>query len=163
MKPVRTTLIAALLAAFAVTAAVQAQTPPAASAGTGAQAPQESGRHERYARHHQERLTELKQQLQLTPAQEGAWTQFSQSMTPPAMMAHRPDREALSRLPTPERIDQMRALRQQHMAEMDRRAEATKAFYASLTPEQKKRFDEHTGRAMSHRKGGRGHHEGHHG
>jgi Spy/CpxP family protein refolding chaperone len=53
----------------------------------------------------------------------------------------------MAKLTTPERIDKMKALGAQHMAEMtaamDKRAEATKAFYAVLTPEQQKVFDAH--------------------
>jgi hypothetical protein len=63
----------------------------------------------------------------------------------------------LAKLPTPERIDQMKTLRSQHMGEMnaamDKRGEATKTFYATLTPEQKKTFDSAT---MSHH-GDKGH------
>jgi Spy/CpxP family protein refolding chaperone len=46
---------------------------------------------------------------------------------------------------------------------MDRRAEATKAFYAQLTPEQKKTFDAETarmGHGHMHREGGEHPHGG---
>jgi periplasmic protein CpxP/Spy len=89
---------------------------------------------------------ELKAQLKLTPAQEGAWTTFTAAMKPPAMaQAARPDMEALAKLPTPERIDKMKALHTQRMTEMnammDKRGDATKAFYATLNAEQQKVFD----------------------
>jgi hypothetical protein len=58
---------------------------------------------------------------------------------------------------TPDRIDHMRALRTQRDAEMDRRADATKAFYAQLTAEQKKTFDAETAR-MFRPHGGMRHH-----
>ena len=120
---------------------------------------------ERETKGFERRMTELKSKLQLTPAQEGAWTKFAEAMRPtPA--AKRPDHDAMMKLPTPERIDQMRALHQQHTAQMDQRGEATKAFYATLTPEQKKRFDDQTARMMA-RRGGMGgdhdHHNGSHG
>ncbi|WP_114972766.1 Spy/CpxP family protein refolding chaperone [Rhodoferax ferrireducens] len=88
----------------------------------------------------------LKAQLKITPAQESAWTAYTAAMKPPAdLMASRPDRAALAKLPTPERIDTMKALRNRHMAEMsaamDKRGEATKTLYAALTPEQQKAFD----------------------
>jgi hypothetical protein len=70
------------------------------------------------------------------------------------------DREAFAKLTTPERIDKMREMRGKRMAEMDRHAEATKAFYAQLNAEQKKTFDTATLR-MHHQRGG--HHHGHHG
>jgi periplasmic protein CpxP/Spy len=90
---------------------------------------------------------ELKARLQLTPTQEGAWTAYTGAMQPPAHMGRpTPDQRAeLDKLSTPERIDKMRALRTQRMADMnaamDKRGEATKSFYAALTPEQQKTFD----------------------
>lgn len=170
MKPVRTAITAALIAAFAAGAVVQAQTPPAAPAASGAQGPKGAGNHERHAQRHQDRMAELKKQLQVTAAQEGVWTQFSNAMNPPATRPQRPDREAMARLTTPERIDQMRSMRAQRMTEMDKRADATKAFYAALSQEQKKRFDEFTNRGMTRHMGHsgpggshRGGHHGHHG
>ncbi|MFL6695168.1 MAG: Spy/CpxP family protein refolding chaperone [Ramlibacter sp.] len=130
-------------------ATAQAQPAPTASA------PAAQGRHfdparmaERVNRH----LAALKQKLQISAAQETAWTSFATAMQPPANM-QRPDRQAMANMTTPERIDQMRAMRDRRNAEMDRRAEATKAFYAQLTPEQKKTFDSETAR-MGH---GHGH------
>jgi hypothetical protein len=116
---------------------------------------------ERGAKGFERRMTELKSKLQLTPAQESAWTKFAEAMRP-AATAPRPDHEAMMKLPTPERIDQMRALHQQHTAQMDQRGEAAKAFYATLTTEQKKRFDEQTARMMA-RRGGMGGDHDHHG
>jgi hypothetical protein len=89
----------------------------------------------------------FKAQLKLTPAQEGAWTAYTAAMKPPADMAARQAEHAeLAKLPTPERIDKMKSLRTQHMADMtaamDKHGEATKTFYATLTPEQKKVFDD---------------------
>ena len=111
-------------------------------------APVAGAPHERMDRHDPakmnefmaKRQAELKQKLALTSAQEGAWTSFTTAMQPAARGA-RPDRAAWEKLSTPDRIDQMKALRNQRIAEMDRRADATKAFYAVLTPDQKKVFD----------------------
>jgi Spy/CpxP family protein refolding chaperone len=126
----------------------QAQPAPAAP---GAGGPSTQGRHfdpakraERMNRH----LAALKQKLQISASQEGAWNSFASAMQPPADMQRR-DPQALATLTTPERIDQMRAMRDRRNAEMDRRGEATKAFYAQLTPEQKKTFDAETAR-MGH-------------
>ena len=84
----------------------------------------------------------LKARLKLTPAQESAWTTFAAAHKMPAdMMAKRPDRAALEKLTTPERLERMKALRSQHMTAMDQRDEATRVFYAALTPEQQKVFD----------------------
>ena len=156
MKFAHKQLIAAgLLAGLGFAASAQA---PAAAAGA-APAPSREGRHnfnpakmqEHFARHQ----AELKQKLQITAVQEGAWNSFSSAIKP-APRPQRMDRAAFAALSTPDRIDHMRALRGQRIAEMDRRADATKAFYATLSAEQKKVFD-----AQSFRHGGRGGHGGH--
>ena len=77
--------------------------------------------------------------LAITPAQEGAWSTWTAAIKPTPHQ--RPDRAELQSLTTPERIDRMRALRAQRNAEMDRKMDATKVFYASLNGEQKKVFD----------------------
>jgi periplasmic protein CpxP/Spy len=155
-------LTCALLAGLGVTA--QAQTPPPTDAASGPSA-------ERHQRHHakhdpakraeriNKRLGELKQKLQVTPNQETAWTSFANAMQPPAQR-QRPDREALARMSTPDRIDHMRVLRDQRNAEMDRRADATKAFYGQLSAEQKKTFDDETSRLMRFGRGMGRHHHG---
>jgi len=94
----------------------------------------------------EQRQAALKAQLKLTAAQEPAWTAFAASYKPPAGMMDRQAAMAdLAKLTTPERLDKMKELRAQHMGEMtaamDKRAEATKTFYAVLTPEQQKVFD----------------------
>jgi protein CpxP len=108
------------------------------------------------------RLTAIKQKLQLSPGQEAAWNNYIAALQPANKMK-RPDRAELEKLTTPERIDRMRALRAERMTEMDKRADATKTFYASLTPDQKKLFDTET--AHRGRRGGfgGGHHGHHHG
>ena len=88
----------------------------------------------------------LKVQLKLTPAQESAWTTFTDAAKPPVgMMAKRPDMADMAKLTTPERLDKMKELRAQRMGEMasamDQHAQAVKTFYAVLTPEQQKVFD----------------------
>ncbi len=102
----------------------------------------------------EKRQAALKVALKLTPTQEGAWTTFTAAMKPPAdMMGKHPDFDALAKLPTPARIDKMNALHAQHVAEMNaamaQRGDATKAFYATLTPEQQKVFDASTARHFS--------------
>lgn len=95
---------------------------------------------------HDKHMAELKAKLKLSAAQESAWTTFTTALKPPALaMVKRPDMAELSKLTTPERIDKMKALHAERMnamnTEMDKRGDATKAFYATLTPEQKKVFD----------------------
>jgi Spy/CpxP family protein refolding chaperone len=99
------------------------------------------------AQMHAKHLSELKAKLKITASQESAWNTFVESMKPPAdMMGQRPDPTEMDKLSTPERIDKMRALHKERMAAMeaamDKRGDATKTFYATLSPEQKKLFDE---------------------
>jgi Spy/CpxP family protein refolding chaperone len=101
-------------------------------------------------------LADFKAKLKLTPAQEGPWTTFAAAMKPNiADMGKRPDRTEMEKLPLPERIDKMRALRKEHMAtmeaNMDKRDDAIKTFYAVLTPEQKKIADAEHNKMMAHR------------
>lgn len=162
-------LIAATLLALGLAAGAQPMPAPApATPGAGHHM---DGHHKNMMeRHHgrfdpakmQERRAArqaaLKQKLQLSPGQETAWLAYTGAMQPPANL-QRPDRAEFAKLTTPERIDRMRALRSARMAEMDKRADATKTFYASLTPEQKKVFDAETfrGRRGAHH-GGMRHH-----
>ena len=106
----------------------------------------------------EKRQAELKAKLKLTPAQEGAWTTFTAAMKPPADMAknHEAMRGEMQKLSTPERIDKMKAMRATRDAEMDKRTDAVKTFYAQLTPEQKTVFDaQHMGGHRGHRPGAR--------
>ena len=161
MKPqLRKHLIAcALLAGLGLSA--QAQTAPTPPASGAPKAEHHHGKFDPAKRAEQmnKRLADLKQKLQITPSQEQAWTSFSAAMQPPARRA-RPDREALARMSTPDRIDHMRVLRDQRNAEMDRRADATKAFYGQLSAEQQKTFDDETARMFQRRGMGRRHHHG---
>lgn len=157
-------LLTGVLATLGIGAMAQPQvapTPPATAA-----APQPSMREhgpqdraamfERRQQRMERRLGSLKQELKITPQQESAWNTWAAAVRPGARMP-RPDRAELERLSTPERIERLRALRAQRMAEMDKRLDATATFYATLTLEQKKLFDEKSlrfARAMHRR-----HHE----
>jgi Spy/CpxP family protein refolding chaperone len=115
---------------------------------------------------HAKHLADLKAKLKITASQEAAWNTFATSMKPPADMGKRPDRAEMEKLTTPERLDKMRAMHKERMASMDasmdKRIEATKAFYAVLTPEQQKLFDaEHS--KMDRRGPGAHHGKGPHG
>ncbi|WP_298933399.1 Spy/CpxP family protein refolding chaperone [uncultured Ramlibacter sp.] len=147
MKFAHHLIAASLLASLGLAATAQtpvAPTPGAPVAREGRPHHDPAKMQERMAKHQ----AELKQKLQITATQEGAWTSFTNAMKP-GDRPQRPDREAIARMSTPERIDQMRALRSTRNAEMDRRADATKAFYAALTPDQKKVFDSETAKRFS--------------
>ena len=115
------------------------------------------------------RQAALKEKLKITPAQEPEWTRFTAAMQPPAggwgQRLTPEQRAEIDKLTTPERIDKMRAMRTQRMADrtaaMDSRGAATKVFYAALSPEQQKAFDaEH--RSMAQHHGGDRYHGGMH-
>lgn len=159
MKPVFKSLVVASLLAGAGFSAM-AQKPATDSAADGKPRMEHHQRMDpaKMEEMHAKRAAELKTKLKITAAQEGAWTTFTAAMKPPARDAkQRPDRAELDKLSTPERLDKIRALRTQHMADMqaqmDKRDEATKTFYAVLSPEQKKVFDEEHARMGGHRDG----------
>lgn len=111
---------------------------------------------------------DLKAKLKITAQQEPAWTAYAAAMQPPAHMGQRPmpgQRAEMDKLSTPERIDKMQAVQTERMAEraamMKKHGDATKAFYAVLSPEQKKTFDaEHAHGAPKDHRHGHGHPEG---
>ena len=98
-------------------------------------------RMERWQQRRAEHMAEFKAELQLTPAQESAWTDFTAAMQSGQRHA-RLDREGMENLTTPERIDRMRAVRIQRAAEADQRGDAVKTFYAALNAPQQKTFDQ---------------------
>jgi protein CpxP len=110
----------------------------------------------------------LKEALKLTAEQEEAWKAYSASVQPRQKNAARLDRAEWDTLTTPQRMEKMQALRQEREAQMGQRLEAVKKFYAVLTPEQQKLFDQsHTGKGHrmgrhgGEREGGPGSHPGH--
>jgi hypothetical protein len=159
MKSIPNNFAAAVLCAgLSLAACAQpAPPPPAAAPPMAAPASRPHGDREAMRARMQERMarrfTELKQKLQITPAQEGAWNTFVAAMQP--AQHQRGDRAQFEQMTTPERIDRMRALRAEHIAEMDRRGDATKTFYATLTAEQKRVFDQESLRMF---RGARGEH-----
>lgn len=116
---------------------------------------------------HAARQAQLKAELKITAAQEPAWNAYV------ARTAHEPRKpvaaEDWSKLTTPQRLDKMQAHKAERDAQMTQRIDATKAFYAQLTPEQQKTFDmqsglQRAGMKGEHRMGGHGGERGgHHG
>jgi hypothetical protein len=163
-------LIGALLAAAGVAFAMSPM-------GGGQCDPMMGGMHGQYSQHGrmgkgsparmqamlEQRQAAIKAQLKLTAAQEPAWATYTAAIKPPAdmMTMQRPDPAEMAKLSTPDRIEKMKKLQAERhtamTAAMDKRAEATKTFYATLTPEQQKTFDAATlpgqGRAMGSRRG----------
>ena len=151
-------LTAGLLAGIGLSALAQ---PAPGAGGPGHRGPMDPARmqemHARMEQRMNERLEFFKFKLKITPAQEGAWGAWAAAIKPAGARPQRPDRAEFERLSTPERIDRMRAMRATRQAEMDKRFDATKAFYAQLNPEQRKVFDQESMKMLG---GGRGGHEG---
>ncbi|MDP3521671.1 MAG: Spy/CpxP family protein refolding chaperone [Hydrogenophaga sp.] len=97
-------------------------------------------RHEQMVKRMAERQSQLKAALKLTPAQEAAWTRYTNAHQPPKQ-ATPPDRDAWAKLTTPQRLDQMQAKKAERNAHMAQVMDATRALYAALDAEQQKVFD----------------------
>lgn len=148
-------LLAILLAAASTWSVAQTTPAPAAGPAATAQASQPGAgpRTQRWAERRAQRLEQLKAQLKLSAAQEGAWTTYTAAMQPPAQRPARMNRAELAQLSTPQRIERMQALQAEHQQFMSQRLDAVKAFYAQLTPEQKKIYDQ---QSLRHGPAGRG-------
>lgn len=175
MKPsTQRTLIAATLAtAFAgftaLSFAQHAEAPPAQlvaqhMAQRADMKPMAPG--ERMAKMQQrmaDRQTQLKEALKLTPEQEPAWNAFLARTAPEPRMGKTGEREDWSKLTTPQRLDKMQAHQTERTAKMTQRFDATRSFYAALTPDQQKVFDTQGHGFMRASMGGKHRHgHGHH-
>ena len=157
-------LLATLLAAASTWSLAQTApaTPAPASPAATAQATPADGnaRAQRWAERRAKHMDQLKAQLKLSAAQEGAWSTYTAALQPPAH-GPRMDRDAMAQLTTPQRIDRMQAMQAERQQHMSQRADAIKAFYAQLTPEQQKVYDQQTLR-RDHGKRMQGGHGMHH-
>ena len=165
LKTLNSLMLAGVLATAGVSAMAQSPAPVAAPATTMQQAEPGAGHHKMGQRDPAKmqawmakRQAEMKTRLKITAPQEGAWNTFTAAMQPSGHSWGQRDmtaqRAELAKLTTPERIDKMREMRTQ-------RAEATKTFYATLTPEQQKTFDAEQLKMMQ-KQGYRQHEEGMH-
>ena len=155
MKTIKTLALSGALASLTFATASFAQQPQAPGQGPrpGMEA-RERPSPEQMRSHMAERLRTT---LQLTSQQEAALNTYVGAITPKAgERRDRGDRQAMREMTTPQRLDAMAT----HMAERQQafavRAEATKRFYAQLTPSQQKAFDalRPAGRGMGGGKGG---------
>ena len=91
-------------------------------------------------------LDHLHSDLQLSAAQDSAWQSFQQAYrVDPQDLAR--ERDADMRMPTlngPQRMDLAISMAEQDLAGMRHRADALKAFYATLSPQQQHVFDRDT-------------------
>lgn len=150
MKSIQSTfpmplLLAALLAGGGILAAAAHAMPGGGPDGQPrCEARQGQNFQSRMQARHDQHMGALKEKLKLAPEQEAAWNTFAASMQPgmrQAGMGGPAAREQFQQLNTVERLDRMQAMAEARHARMIQRAEAVKAFYTQLTPEQKKVFD----------------------
>ena len=139
--------------AYAVQAQDQAQPTPGSPPSAAQRAAWMHDRQEAHAK-------ALHAILNLRPDQEAAFQAFQAAMTPPPREHHEHmDQAAAAAMTTPQRLDRMADRMAKHDADFRRRADAIKAFYAALGPDQQRAFD-----AMHEMGGHRGGGEhGHHG
>ncbi len=107
---------------------------------------------ERMKEHMEKRQAELHDKLKLNANQEAGWKAYIARMKP-AERAARPDRAEIDKLPAPERMEKMLGFMKDAEQRMADRVAATKEFYAMLSPEQQKIFDE----GFGHGRHGRSH------
>lgn len=97
----------------------------------------------------------LHDKLKLTAAQEPAWTTFTAASAPKKPAGDwKAKREAFATLSAPERMEQSIAMSKERIAGQESRLASLKTFYAVLTPEQQKVFNDSV-------PGGKGGHRGH--
>lgn len=85
---------------------------------------------------------QLLEQLNITQEQAPAWTDFISSI-PMSTKPTRTERANMEKLSTPERLEMQLKLLKEQEAKMTANLVALKTFYAALTPEQQKTFDEY--------------------
>ncbi len=87
---------------------------------------------------------QLHQQLKLAPEQESSWAAWLLKVEQ-ARQQHKPspaDKQAMQGLPTPERLEKQIQLMKGRQAMLEATLDATRPFYQSLTPDQRKIFDD---------------------
>lgn len=99
---------------------------------------QRTERMQQYMKQHQAALHD---RLKLNPQQEAAWKTYTdataKNMAPPSW-----NPAEMASLTAPQRMDRMLERMNERQQRMAAQAEAVKAFYATLTPEQQKIFDD---------------------
>jgi len=146
-KQLFTGIAAMYIAAGSLTA--HAQTPPVNEPHQHDHAAMMAHMKERMAK----RQAELHDKLKLNASQEAAWNTYLSKIKPDGM-SPRPDRAEMAKLSAPERMERHLAMMKEHEKHLETRIAATKQFYATLTPEQQKIFNDEFARGWEH---GHGH------
>lgn len=151
MKFNQKTLILALAAAgsIVISAPIFAQGPAMPEAEQAQKSEQMQKRmHDRMEKHQ----AMMHDQLKITAEQEGAWKTFVEA-TKHNMQDRkqaRPDRKQMEAMSAPAMMELRLERAKEHLGMMQKHVEAVKTFYAVLTPEQQKTFDQ-AHKRMHHR------------
>lgn len=104
----------------------------------------------------QERMDEhakrMHDALKITPAQEGAWQAYMSAMKSAMPQRGQFDHAAMKDMPAPQRMEKRIEMAKAHIARMESALAATRTFYATLTPEQQKVFDEKSSHFGQHQR-----------
>lgn len=92
----------------------------------------------------EKRQAALHDKLKLNANQEAAWKTYLGKIGP-VEPGQRPDRDAIAKLSAPERMEKMLGFMKERENRLASATAATKEFYAVLTPEQQKIFNEEAG------------------
>ena len=153
-----------LSAGLAVAAAPSMAQDASAPAKKGPSAEQRTQRHAKGnpTERVEARLTELKTQLKITPAQEPQWNAFADTLRKHARAGEERMKERQAKGAKPaaltaiQRLEQRQAFMKEASARMDEVLATAKPLYAALSPEQKKTADD-----LMAKRGGRGDHHEH--
>lgn len=91
-------------------------------------------------------MDRLHADLRLSPDQENAWRAFQQAyaIDPQEMQREQDMAQRMARMSAPERVDMAIGMEKADLAMQQRRGEALKTFYATLSPQQRQVFDRET-------------------
>lgn len=91
----------------------------------------------------EQRQQKLHDALTLNTDQEAAWKTYLAAIAPKQPAGHA-ERAAFKELPAPQRMEKWIELSKTRLQQQETRLAALKTFYATLSPEQQKVFDEQT-------------------
>jgi Spy/CpxP family protein refolding chaperone len=97
----------------------------------------------KHAEHFQQRQQKLHDALKLTAQQEPAWQTYIAAIQPKQPVG-RADRASFKDLPAPQRMEKWLEFSRARLQQQESHLAALKTFYATLTPEQQKIFDQKT-------------------
>jgi hypothetical protein len=143
MKSISRVLAVVGLAAPAAALALSAQAQPPGGPPPGDYPPPQGGQGYGQPPSPQQMAQTLRKLLMLRPDQEASLQDFVRNVAPPPGLQekmYRQQQEART-MTTPQRMDLMVSNMDEMRQMMLARAQATKAFYATLTPDQKRAFD----------------------